>query len=44
MNPTNLGADVAVVWPSYVFVFQYFDSPNATETGEFLLNKTQLYF
>jgi len=43
-NLATLGADVAVVWPSYVFVFKYFDSPNATETGQFLLNKTQLNF
>jgi hypothetical protein len=44
MDPATLEADVAVVWPSYVFVFQYFDSPNATETGQFLLSKTQPYF
>jgi hypothetical protein len=44
MNSATLGANVAVVWPSYVFVFQYFDSPNVTETAQFLLNKTQLHF
>jgi len=43
-DPAILAADVAVAWPSYVLVFQYFDSPNATETGQFLLNKTQLHF
>lgn len=44
MDPATLEADVAVVWPSYFFVLQYFDSPNATETGKFLLSKTQPYF
>jgi hypothetical protein len=42
MDPATLGADVAVVWPSYVFVFQYYDTPNATEAGQFLLNRTVL--
>lgn len=43
MDHATLGADVAVVWPSYVSAFQYFDSRNA-ETGQFLLSKTQLHF
>jgi len=44
MDPATLEADVAVVWPSYVSVFQYFDSQNAIETGQFLLSETQLHF
>jgi hypothetical protein len=44
MDCAILAADVAIVWPSYVLVFQYFNSPNATETGQFPLNKTQLHF
>jgi hypothetical protein len=44
MDSATTGADVAVVWHSYVFVFQYFGSPNSTQTGQLLLNETELHF
>jgi hypothetical protein len=43
MDPATTGADVAVVWHSYVFVFQYIDSANYTETGQFQPNETEMH-